>query len=253
MGDVYKAMMRSSQSSLLADPDSQQDHNAAERYQWQPVSENALRLKVSHEGKIAAQFDEVRIKLLQHAAEHRIQIHAFSSAMPGPDEGRASCALHLALSFARMPGTRVLLIDMDATSHGALLKCFAGKADLGLADFVCGEVTSLDAVTYPTDAPPEAPSLHVMPLGRTSMGSTLFDQSRLGQMLDRCRDLYDHIVINAPSVLGHSGCTRLGKLCDEMLLAVALRFTPTDELERAKRLLADHDCQVTGVVLTERK
>jgi Mrp family chromosome partitioning ATPase len=249
VGDVYKAMMRSSQGSLLADPDSQTDHVAATNYQWQPVAENALHLKVSHEGKIADQFEEVRIKLMQNAAEHRVQIHAFASAMPGPEEGRASCALHLALSFARMPGTRVLLIDMDASSHGALVKCFDGQADQGLADFVGGEVTSLDAVTYPTDVA----GLHLMPLGKAAMGSTLFDQSRLGQMLDRCRDLYDHIVIDAPAVLGHSGCTRLGKLCDEMLLAVALRFTPTNELERAKRLLADHGCQVTGVVLTERK
>ena len=247
MGDVYKAMMRSSQGSLLSDPDSSDAQT--DTLQWQPVAENALLLKVSHEGKIAQQFDEVRIRLMQQAAERRMQIHAFSSALPGVEEGRANCALHLALSFARMPGTRVLLIDMDSTSHQEQLRCFDGKAQNGLCEFIDGTVNSIDAVTIPTDVS----GLHVMAHGHGVMGSTLFDHPRLGQMLDRCRDLYDHIIIDAPAILGHTGCTRLGQLCDEMLLAVALRHTPTHELQRAKRLLTEHGCQITGVVLTERK
>ena len=250
MGDVYKAMMRSSQGTLLADPEApvsetpqdQNDH-------WQPVAENALHLNIQHDGKIAQQFEEVRVKLLQQAAEHRVQIHAFSSALPGNEEGRASCALHLALSFARMPGTRVLLVDMDSSSHQALTKCFDGKVENGLCEFLNGAVNSLDAVTLPTDVS----ALHVMAHGHGTISSTEFDHPRLGQMLQRCRDLYDHIVINAPAVLGHTGCTQLGQHCDQMLLAVAMRYTPTHELERAKRLMTEHGCQITGVVLTERK
>lgn len=247
MGDVYNAMMRSSQGALLADPES--PSHETDTLHWQPVAENALRLKVSHDGQLARQFEEVRVKLLQQAAEHRMQIHAITSALSGVEEGRANCALHLALSYARMPGTRVLLIDMDNTAHQALLRCFEGKVENGLCEFIEGKINTIDAITYPSDVP----NLHVMAHGHGVMGSTVFDHPRLGQMLQRCRDLYDHIVIDAPAVLGHTGCTRLGQHCDQMLLAVALRHTPTHELERAKRLLNDHGCQITGVVLTERK
>lgn len=245
MGDVYKAMMRSGHSALLGDPEA--TPVVVDALPWQPVAQNALRLKAIHDGKLAQQFEQVRVKLLQQAAERRVQIHALSSALPG--EGRTTCALHLALSFARMPGTRVLLIDMDSHSPTGLQSRFEGKVDAGLCEFVTGKVASLDHVTYPTDQP----GLHVMLRGHGASGSTLFDLPRLGQMLERCRDLYDHVVIDAPAVLGHGGCTRLGRLCDEMLLAVALRHTPTHELQRAKRLLSEHDCQLTGVVLTERK
>lgn len=248
MGDVYKAMIQSGSGSLLNDPDqmdSQSTHDA-----WQSVAENALRLKVACEGKMVEQFDLVRVKLLKQAAERRLQIHAITSSMAG--EGRTSCALHLALSFARMPGTRVLVVDMDSQSRNGLLDCFEhGSQTVGLSEFVTGQVTSLDAITWPTDMP----GLHVMPYGhaKTATGSTLLEHPRLGQMLERCRDLYDHVVIDAPAVLGQNGAKRMGQLADQMLMAVALRKTPANELERAKCLLADHHCQITGIVLTERK
>jgi Mrp family chromosome partitioning ATPase len=248
VGDVTNAMMRSGNSALLNDPESPQ--GSTDTLAWQPVAENALRVKVAHDGKIAQQFEQVRIKLLQQAAERRVQIHAVTSSLAG--EGRTTCALHLALSFARMPATRVLLVDMDSQSHNGLLRYMDGKpVDGGVCDFVGGNKMSLDAVTYPTDMP----GLHVMPYGhaQSMAGSTMLEHPRLGQMLQRCRDLYDHVVIDAPAVLGHGGATRMGRLCDQILLAVALRQTPTHELERAKRLLTEHNCQITGVVLTERK
>ena len=254
MGDVYNAMMRSSNAALLSDPESADA--ATESAQWQPVAENALRLRVQPDAKTTAQFEQVRIKLLQQAAERRVQVHAFTSSLPG--EGRSSCALNLAMSFAMLPNTRVLLIDMDFDSHRSILEKFDGKVTAGLKDFLNQEVRSLDQIIYPTDIS----NLHITPRSCARGSSESFDSNNkngvdisgaISGAVERCRDLYDHIVIDAPAVLGPGGCAQVSKLSDEILMAVALRKTHAHELDRAKRVLQGFGCQVTGVVLTQQR
>lgn len=249
MGDVYNAMMRSSHAALLSDPESIEAQ--AQAIQWQPVAENALRLRVQPDAQTVAQFEQVRIKLLQQAAERRVQVHAFTSSLPG--EGRSSCALNLAISFAQLPNTRVLLIDMDFDSRRSILEKFDGKVTAGLQNFINEDVRALDQIIYPTDIP----NLHMVPPG--SSGSPRSPKQKTDHLnageyfRERCRDLYDHIVIDAPAVLGPSGCAQVCKMSDEMLMAVALRKTPAHEFERAKKVLHGFGCQLAGVVLTQQR
>jgi len=246
MGDVYTAMMRSGNSALLDDPQLQADQTATQS--WQPIAENALRLSTQPDCKIIAQFEQVRVKLLKQAAQRRLQIHAFTSTFPG--EGRSTCALHLAISFAQLPGTRVLLIDMDPHSRHKLASHFHGKVTEGFSHFIDNKATALNTITYPTDVQ----NLHVMPFGKTRevASSSELEPPRLNQLLDRCRDLYDHVVIDAPAVLGPGKGVQVCQHSDETLIAVALHQTPADQLQRAQRMLTDQGCQISGVLLTQQ-
>ena len=245
MGDVYNAMMRSGNSALLDDPQLQAGQTASES--WQPVAENALQLSTELDCEITEQFEQVRVKLLRQAAQRRLQIHALTSTFPG--EGRSTCALSLAISFAKLPGTRVLLIDMDPHSRHKLADHFKGHITDGFSNFISNKATALNTVTYPTDVQ----GLYVMPFGeaRGVTSSCELEPPRLNQLLDRCRDLYDHVVIDAPAVLGHGEAMQVCQLSDETLIAVALHQTPADELQRVQRMLTDQGCQISGVLLTQ--
>ena len=246
MGDVYNAMMLSGQAALLEDQPG--DDQQATDQPGQPVMENVLRLRVKPDPNITEQFEEVRVKLLQQAAQRRLQIHAFTSTFSG--EGRSTCALHLALSFAQLPNTRVLLIDMDSCSQHKLADHFEGPIAAGFSDFISDPSTALNTVTYPTDVL----NLHVMPFGTaTSMSNdALLGHRRLNQLLERVPDLYDHVVIDAPPVLGQGGGLQVSQLSDETIMAVALKKTPVDRLRQAQKMLTDHECQITGVLLTQQ-
>ena len=114
-----------------------------------------------------------------------------------------------------------------------------------------GEVENIDDAIHSS----VYKNLDVIPAGgRDSLHSTeLLSSPAMTQIIDRLRDKYDHIFIDSPPVVSVTDAAILGAMCDETIMVVRLNKTPTDIVDRAKRLLRANNCEVTGVILTHLK
>ncbi len=239
MGDVYAAMMQMEQQTTAL-----------------PSTPQLSSVRFSKDLDLSRleQFDAVRFQLLSRACEQRLQTHLMTSTATG--EGRTTCAIYLGLAFAQMPQTRVLLIETDLTSPSFDRWFDLPSEPAGLTAFLEGRVQNLDDIMYEVQLPgieTESNNLCIWVIPAGVMGktppSTLLTDPKLPILLNRCKDLFDHVVLDSPPLnVNHDACV-LGRLCDESVLAVALHRTPGPDVDRAKACLIKHGCEIAGVVL----
>lgn len=152
-----------------------------------------------------------------------------TSGLPG--EGKTTVTLGLAYSLARM-NQRVLVIDADLRRSG-LRKELNITNDRNLAMFLSEEVDpklhrlqlgSVEISILPSGPPPEDPLL-------------LLSSPRFNWLIDKVKDLYDVVLIDAPPVLGMADATKLGGVSDGLILVARLdRITQAELTETVAAL-----------------
>lgn len=194
---------------------------------------------------ITEQYRAIRTQILARARNRRLQTHVVTSATP--EEGKSVTTINLGMAFSELRNQKTLLIegDLRKPSFGRL---FNRTSSPGLLQLLRGEVDELDKVIHPT----VYDNLFYIPAGdRDQTGSTeLLSSPRMAQVLDRLKDRFEHIFIDTPPVVTVTDAAILGALCDETLLVVRLHRTPSEVVDRAKRLLKAANCDLAGVILT---
>jgi capsular exopolysaccharide synthesis family protein len=194
---------------------------------------------------ITEQYRAIRTQILARARNRRLQTHVITSS--APEEGKSVTTVNLGMAFSELRNQRTLLIegDLRRPSFGRVLN---RTCTPGLLQLLRGEISEIDQAIHPT----VYENLQFIPAGdRDQTSSTeLLSSPRMAQVLDRLKDRYDHIFIDTPPVVTVTDAAILGALSDETLLVVRLNRTPTDMVDRAKRLLRAANCEVAGIILT---
>lgn len=147
---------------------------------------------------------------------------AVTSGLAG--EGKTTVTLGLAYSLARM-NQRVLVIDADLRRSGLRNELNVSN-DKHLALFLSEGVEpelqklQLGAVEIgilPSGPPPEDPL-------------TLLSSPRFKWLIEKVRELYDVVLIDAPPVLGMADATKIGGICDGLILVARLDLITQAEL-----------------------
>ena len=197
---------------------------------------------------ITEQYRAIRTQILARGRNRKLQTHVITSSAPG--EGKSVTTINLGIIFSELRNQKTLLVECDLRrpTFGKLLD--RDEHD-GMLQLLRGEVKNIDDAIHRT----VYNNLDVIPAGgRDSLHSTeLLSSPKMGQIIDRLRDRYDHIFIDSPPVVSVTDAAILGAMCDETLMVVRLNKTPTDIVDRAKRLLRANNCEVTGVILTHLK
>lgn len=168
---------------------------------------------------------------------------AVSSTRPG--EGKSTTAFALA-SLIAASGKRTLLIDCDMRSpsvHGylgvsniaGLSNALTGQDDLGL--LIAPVAESGLSVMLAGPQPPNA--------------AELLASDRLGWVLQRLRTDYDHIVLDAPPVIGLADSLIVSSLADGLIYVVEAHRTRVGEAVAALHRLRSTNTRVLGVLLTK--
>lgn len=194
---------------------------------------------------ITEQYRAIRTQILARGRNRKLQVHAVTSS--APEEGKSVTTINLGMTFSELRNQKILLIEGDLrrpTFH----KLFNRQATPGLIHLLRGQETDIDKAIHPT----AYDNLQFMPAGdRDFVSSTeLLSSPKMHQILDRLRDRYDHIFLDTPPVITVTDACILGAMADETLLVVRLNRTPSDLVDRAKRLLRASNCDVAGVILT---
>ena len=193
---------------------------------------------------ITEQYRAIRTQILARARTRRLQTHVVTSS--APEEGKSVTTINLGMAFAELRNQRTLVVEGDLR-RPSFMKLFDRSAKPGLLQLLRNEAEIDDVLQHTVydnfqfiDAG-----------GRESMQSTeLLSSPRMAQVLDRLKDRYDHIFIDSPPVITVTDPCILGAMADEVLLVVRLNRTPTEIVDRAKRLLRAANCELSGVILT---
>ncbi len=171
---------------------------------------------------------------------------------PGAGDGKTSVAVNLA-STMLYENKHILLIDANfrRPSSGHLFPrtetngSVAEHADFGLSNYLMGQCAEEKDVIRPSGIE----GLNVIDSGPLPANpAELLDGPRMQQLLERCKQLYDYVVIDGPAMLV-SDAKVLAVMADATLVVINAADTHRGAAQRILRELQNVRANTLGIVL----
>jgi len=189
----------------------------------------------------------IRTNMLFISAQKEFAL--FSVTSPGPQDGKTTVAINLAVTMAQAGG-RVLLIDTDMRKP-RVHKSFGIKSDKGISSVIAGDIQLKDAIFKS-----EVPNLDVLPCGPMPPNpAELLHTERFRQVLSQCRSNYDRVVMDSPPIAPVTDPAIIGSVTDGVVLVLRAGHTTREAAQFARRQLGDAGARILGIVInqTDRK
>lgn len=163
-----------------------------------------------------------------------------------PREGKTTTSINLAAVFSQKK-RRVLLVDGDLR-RGDLRRFFSRSRGKGLSEALAGEEPDQ---FYLSD--PRLPNLFVLPAGtRPPQPPDMLDSDRMRQLIQRWRQEFDAVIIDAPPVIGLSDAVILSTMADTVVLIVRARQSRRQDVNRAaETLIRTGQAHVSGIAIND--
>lgn len=159
-------------------------------------------------------------------------------------EGKSTTALSTAAMIARM-GRKVLIIDADMRNP-SLHKTLGVANEAGVADLLTGA----DPARMPVISIPDL-NLSAITAGPIPPNpAELLATDRLAELIQWFGGHYDHVVIDAPPVMGLSDAPLIASSVEATVFVITAGSTGTKAAIGALRRLQDVDANVVGAVLS---
>ena len=166
---------------------------------------------------------------------------------PMKGEGKSTTSVNLSYVFAEK-GRKVLLIDADLRRPS-----IAKKLDIenspGLADLLRGSDVQLSQFkSHMLD------NWFILPAGDVPPNpSELLGSSRMKNLLNQLREIFDYIIIDLPPVNIVSDAISISRLITGMIVVIREEHTDKRELDRCFRQLKLSNVNVLGCVMNQAK
>lgn len=152
-----------------------------------------------------------------------------TSAIGG--EGKTTLTSHLAVCCAKA-GISTLVIDADLR-RASLSRTFQEEKNLGLSDVLKGDISLEEGLSTLHDG-----GFHLLPAGTPGQHpGWLFREQRVGQILERYRQMFDLVIIDTPPVLPVPDALSLGRWVDGAVLVLRYDVSRFPLVDRARRRL----------------
>jgi len=207
---------------------------------------SAAELDVSRwgdSGKVGAEgFRTLRSRLYQVSGMRPLCKVLITSTLPG--EGKTFVAINLALSIARQPNKRVLLIDADLRVGGGH-EVLGASNSRGLSDYLRGTADEFEVIQKDADS-----NLCFISKGsHVPNPSELLLGDRMKALLDRMTPAFDWVILDSPPILAVHDPSCLADLCDGVVMVVRAGATSEDGARKAAAEFRDK--HLIGVVLNQ--
>ena len=171
-------------------------------------------------------------------------LRAILVTSPGPDEGKTTTAVNLALAFAQA-GFRTLLVDADLRNP-SIHRLFGVANDGGLSTLLLRRHEPASAWTQATNVP----NLWVLTSGPLPPNpSGLLGSDRLSARLTELRAEADYLILDSPPTLEVAGTLALASQVDGVILAVDARTAREGPVVRTREALEGVGARIVGAVL----
>jgi capsular exopolysaccharide synthesis family protein len=206
--------------------------------------EDVVMIQAQPRVELLESFRALRSSILLSSSETPVQVIMVTSALPS--EGKTTTSINCAIVLAQA-GARVLLVDADLRApriHRVLgLQNTSGLSSL--LDHTSGIGDREAIVQYAS-----VPNLFVLPAGPlTRKPSLLLDAKIVTSKIADWRNVFSHIIIDTPPVLGCSDALVLSGEVDSVLLNTLAGQTPKAALLRARDLLMNVNAKIAGIVV----
>ena len=181
----------------------------------------------------AEQYRTLRLRLEARPEDKRLRVVAVTSAVPG--EGKTTTAINLAGALAQSRESRVLLVDADLRRPGVGAQLGLPDArGAGLADAILDPQRSLESVILR-----RLPlNIGILTAGRLPPAPyEALQSSRLGELFEEARRLFDYIVVDTPPLIPVPDCRLIARCVDGILMVVAADRTPRKLIEDGLNLI----------------
>ncbi len=197
----------------------------------------------SPESETADAYRSLRTALLHGNPSNRARVLLVTS--PSEGEGRTMASANLAVALAQRE-KRVLLLDADLRQRE--LSClFHADSKIGLSELLAGGDPALSFLSLAA-----VPGLVLLPAGKeTSNPSDILDSARMREMVAAWREEFDHVIVDAPHVLGLSDSVVLSTMADSTLLVVAAGTGRKSSIARVLEVLSGVGANVSGAIVTD--
>lgn len=163
----------------------------------------------------------------------------------GKGEGKSTTSVSLAIHFAQA-GQRVLLVDADLRNP-SLHRTLEADNGLGLTHYLAGEATPVE-ISQPTTVA----NLFLITAGPLPPDPAgLLGSARMMSLLSTAKEKFDHIILDAPPVLGLADALVLGNLVEGTLFVVSAGDTRRAFAQGAIKRLRTGQTRILGAVLTK--
>lgn len=167
---------------------------------------------------------------------------AVTSTRPG--EGKSTTAYALARQLGRATG-RVLLIDGDMRSP-SLHGMFNLSSDRGLSNYLAGD-NNLSTMIHPVST-----ALSLLPSGPVPPNAAeLLTGDRIRALLNVLSNDFDHIIIDAPPVMGLADTPLISSNTEGVIFVVESHATPATMASVAVARLQESKARLLGALLTK--
>ncbi|MFC5405020.1 CpsD/CapB family tyrosine-protein kinase [Cohnella soli] len=189
----------------------------------------------------AESYRTLRANIQFASRDRKLKVVLVTSSKPG--EGKTTTAGNLAVLYAQL-GKKTLLIDANLRKPD-LHRYFNVANRFGLTNVLSEEAILEHAVTANV-----YPNLTLMTSGSpTAFPSEMLASERFAQLMATLRELYDIIIVDAPSSLGTADSQQIATMCDGSVLVVRRGASRRGEAHEAVAKLDHVHAGVIGVVL----
>jgi len=194
---------------------------------------------------VSEAYRSLRTSLMFSTPEGMPRTVLVTSTMQG--EGKSTTSVNLATVIAQN-GSRVLLIDADLR-RPSLHRDFGRPRSPGLTNAIAQfeQGAGLDRSLFQST---EVEGLSLIPAGTATPKPTeLLSSSRLSRVISECREMFDHVIIDAPPILGLADAVALSRTVEGVIVVVAAGQTGKENFRGAVRRLQQVQAPLLGVVL----
>lgn len=177
--------------------------------------------------------------------DEKCPVIGVTSSMRG--EGKSLTSVNLSYVFAEK-GSKVLLIDADLRIP-SIAKKLEIESSPGLADLLRGKGAQITELQ-----PYLLKNWFVLPAGDIPPNpSELLGSSRMKNVLNQLREIFDYIIVDLPPVNIVSDAISISSLISGMIVVIREDHTEKKELERCFRQLKLSNVNILGCVMNDAK
>ena len=159
-----------------------------------------------------------------------------------PQEGKSTTAGNLALSFVQ-DGKKVILIDCDLRKP-SIHKKFMISNEIGVSETIL-EISKISEVTQRHSS-----GLDIITSGKIPPNpSEMLDSENMKKLLEKLKEQYDCIIIDAPPILAVTDAQILARQTEGVIFVIQSGITKKKQIIRARNLLDKVKANIIGTVL----
>ena len=194
----------------------------------------------------AEAFRSLRSSILMHGQDSGREIKVLLVTSCAPSEGKSTVSSNLATMLA-YSGAKTLLVDCDLR-RGHLHDKFGITREPGLAELLENNFLDIGEITLTGDKAFQ--NLSVITAGRSNENpGDLFLSSRMDEILKKCREQYDYIVLDTAPVLAVDDTIGLLKKADEIIFVTKASQTTFRQLKIALERVGVTQRRVWGFII----